>query len=100
MTTSGPSSSSSRPSNLVAAEPGRADCEYIVVGSGAGGGTVAARLAEAGKRVVLIEAGSDPRASDPGDPGLGTDRLPYQYDVPAFHGFASENPALSWKFFV
>jgi choline dehydrogenase-like flavoprotein len=30
--------------------------DYIVVGSGAGGGTVAARLAEAGRRVLLPEA--------------------------------------------
>ncbi|MGZ8532742.1 MAG: NAD(P)-binding protein [Candidatus Binatia bacterium] len=30
--------------------------EYIVVGSGAGGGTVAARLAEAGRSVLLLEA--------------------------------------------
>jgi glycine/D-amino acid oxidase-like deaminating enzyme len=31
----------------------QAAAEYIVVGSGAGGGTVAARLAEAGRTVLL-----------------------------------------------
>ena len=38
--------------------------EYVVVGSGAGGGTLAARLAEAGRRVLLLEAGGDPRELD------------------------------------
>ncbi|MEM9462748.1 MAG: NAD(P)-binding protein, partial [Myxococcota bacterium] len=31
--------------------------DYVVVGSGAGGGTLAARLAEEGMRVLLLEAG-------------------------------------------
>lgn len=66
--------------------------DYVIVGSGPGGGTLAARLAEAGMRVFLIEAGGDPRAS--------AARLPEDYDVPAFHAFACENPAISWNFRV
>jgi choline dehydrogenase len=68
--------------------------DYVIVGSGAGGGTLAARLAEAGMRVFLLEAGGDALA---GGAGNG---LPEDYEVPGFHPFASENPAMSWNFFV
>lgn len=75
--------------------------EYIVVGSGAGGGTVAARLAEAGRSVILLEAGGDPRELKGADPiHPDENRLPEDYDVPAFHAFASENEAMKWDFFV
>ncbi len=67
--------------------------DYIVVGSGAGGGTLAARLTEAGRTVLLLEAGGDPLQ-------LAGARLPEDYEVPAFHALASENPALRWDFFV
>ena len=80
---------------------GQADCEYVVVGSGAGGGTLAARLAESGRTVVLLEAGGDPRTLTGGDPVEPEgNRLPDDYDVPVFHSFASENDAMSWNFFV
>ncbi len=61
--------------------------EYIVVGSGAGGGPLAARLAEAGKRVLLLEAGDDVGAS-------------LAYRVPAMHALATEDARMAWWFFV
>jgi choline dehydrogenase len=60
--------------------------DYIVVGSGAGGGPVAVNLAKAGYKVLLLEAG-----------GANPTR---NYDVPAFQGNATEDPNLSWSFYV
>jgi choline dehydrogenase len=63
--------------------------DFIVVGSGAGGGVLASRLArnDKGLKVLLIDAGSDPRAIK-------------HYQVPAFHALATEDPELRWDYFV
>ncbi len=71
----------------VAAKPASGGYEIIVVGSGAGGGPLAARLARAGKRVLLLEAGADVGGTP-------------KYDVPAMHALATEDPAAAWWFFV
>ena len=63
-----------------------ADYDYIVVGSGAGGGPLASNLARAGQRVLLLEAGSDHEN--------------YNYQVPVFHGLATEDEDLKWDYYV
>jgi choline dehydrogenase len=75
--------------------------EYIVVGSGAGGGVVAARLAQAGHTVLLLEAGGDYKDLQGGGPvSPDENRLPEDYEVPTFQAMASENNALKWDYFV
>jgi len=60
--------------------------DYVIVGSGAGGGPLAANLARAGMVVLLIEAGGEEEN--------------YHYQVPSFHGLATEDEQYSWDFFV
>ncbi len=68
--------------------------DYIIVGSGAGGAPLAARLARARKRVLVIEAGSNQGALPASDPDHEVTR------VPGFHGLSTEHEAVSWRFFV
>ena len=65
---------------------GEPNYDYIVIGSGAGGGPVACNLAKAGHKVLLIEAGGDQEN--------------YNYQVPVFHGLATEDEDLRWDYFV
>ncbi|NRA68244.1 MAG: GMC family oxidoreductase [Pseudobacteriovorax sp.] len=62
--------------------------DFIIVGSGAGGGPLACNLAKAGFEVLLLEAGSR-------DSGERPNR-----DIPLFHSIASEDEALSWAFYT
>src|SRR3954471_4677171 len=72
--------------------------DYVVVGSGAGGGTVASRLALAGHTVLVLEAGGDALAEE--HCNEEESRLPDDYQVPCFHAFSTENPRMKWDFFV
>ena len=60
--------------------------DYIIVGSGAGGGPLAANLAKAGFKILLMEAGGD------------EDSL--NYSVPGFNGLATEDQNCRWDYYV
>ncbi|KAI0850433.1 putative GMC oxidoreductase [Daldinia vernicosa] len=61
--------------------------DYIVVGSGPGGGPLAVNLAQAGWSVLLLEAGRNYTGKD-------------NQQIPAFIGEAQFDPAQSWEFYV
>lgn len=72
--------------------------DYIVVGSGAGGGPLAARLAISGKTVLVIEAGSDPaNARSPEFPSADPGEV---HQCPGYHAAATEDAEMSWQFSV
>ncbi len=73
---------------------GDADFDYIVIGSGAGGGPLAARLAEANHNVLLIEAGGTD------DPKADPKQRNWNYQVPVFHGRATEDKEMRLDFYV
>ncbi|HEX3701801.1 MAG TPA: GMC family oxidoreductase [Vicinamibacterales bacterium] len=66
--------------------PADAPIEYIVVGSGAGGGPLACNLARAGHKVVLFEAGGN--------------NYPASAAIPLFTGPTSEDKSIRWDYWV
>ncbi len=63
----------------------KVETDLIVIGGGSAGCAVAGRLAEAGKRVVLLEAGKDARD--------------LRSRVPALMGKLVQNPEFDWCYF-
>ncbi|KAK9759568.1 hypothetical protein K7432_017310, partial [Basidiobolus ranarum] len=74
------------PSNSTRGNQCESEYDYIVVGSGAGGGPLASRLALAGYKTLLIEAGPD--------------YISPNITIPASSLSATEDPNISWDYFI
>lgn len=61
--------------------------DFIVIGSGPGGGPLASALARADHTVLLLEAGSDQSANT-------------NSEIPALFPLAYTDPSMTWDFFV
>ncbi len=77
-------------SNAFLAEAKTKAFDYIVVGSGPGGGPLACNLAKAGYSVCLMEAGGSPRDPD----------IRKLIEVPAFNADVTAAPKVAWEYFV
>jgi len=66
--------------------------DFIIVGAGAGGAPLAAKLAKNKFRVLLLDAGGD-FVDENGIANLNV-------RVPAFHAKSTEDKKISWEFFV
>ncbi|KAI9852748.1 MAG: hypothetical protein M1838_005506 [Thelocarpon superellum] len=72
----------------VANDSSMADYDFIVVGSGAGGGPLAARLAMAHFKVLLIDAGDDAGGTAP------------EQELPALQLQSTEYTPMRWDYYV
>ena len=75
---------------------GIAEYEFIIVGSGAGGGPLAANLAKDGYSVLLLEAGRDLKDLSNKD---DRDAIAY-YETPVFHPLVTEHESFAWNYYV
>lgn len=76
-----------RSTNQTAGDGATSEYDYVVVGSGPGGGPLAARLAIAGFKVLLLDAGDDQ--------GNATRQM-----VPALQLQSTEYEPMRWDYFV
>jgi choline dehydrogenase-like flavoprotein len=93
-------------------DPATTPFDYIVVGSGPGGAPLACRLARAGMRVLVLEAGTDPGAATAPDADPTVRRAAENarsvYHCPGLHAVATEphehglepDACTSWSFDV
>lgn len=70
------------------------DFDYVIVGAGAGGVPLAARLAECRHSVLVLEAGPDHCSAQ------SSGRVREVTSCPALHAPSTEDPDVSWEFFV
>ena len=74
-------------------DPERTDLDFIIVGAGAGGAPVAARLVERGYTVLVVEMGPE---KPPRSPGAAVENT----EVPLLHTETTEDSRHSLRFFV